>query len=119
MKRFSILFLLIPMMVLFSSCKQSQIKKLEKFTAEVSTQYDGYSNSDLEKAQARFEKVLAKAENNELTGDEQRHVNELKGECKGYFAQAKARLLLEEFNNAVEEAGDEVKGAVKSLQGKQ
>ena len=34
MKRFSILFLLIPMMVLFSSCKQSQIKKLEKFSEE-------------------------------------------------------------------------------------
>ena len=119
MKRFSILFLLIPMMVLFASCKQSQIKKLEKFTTEVSTQYDGYSNSDLEKAQVRFEKLLATVEKNELTGDEQRHVNELKGECKGYFAQAKARILLDEFNAAVEEAGDEVKGAVKSMQGKQ
>ena len=62
MKRFGILFLLIPMMVLFTSCKQSQIKKLEKFTAEVSTQYDGYSNSDLEKAQVRFEKLLANVE---------------------------------------------------------
>ena len=102
--------------MVFASCKQSQIKKLEKFTAEVSTQYDGYSNSDLEKAQVKFEKLLANAEKNELTGDEQRHVNELKGECKGYFAQAKARLLIEEFNAAVEEAGDEVKGAVKSMQ---
>ncbi len=116
MKRFSILFLLIPMMVLFSSCKQGQIKKLEKFTTEVSEHYDGYSNSDLEKAQVKFEKLLATVEKNELTGDEQRHVNELKGECKGYFAQAKARILLDEFNAAVEEAGDEVKGAVKSLQ---
>ena len=116
MKKFSILFLLIPLMVLFSSCKQSQIKKLENFTSEVSAQYSGYSNSDLEKAQARFEKLLLNAEKNELTGEEQRHINELKGQCKGYFAQAKARLLLEEFNAAVDEAGDEVRGALKSLQ---
>jgi len=116
MKKFSIIFLLIPLMVLFTSCKQSQIKKLEKFTTEVSTQYQGYSNSDLEKAQAQFEKLLVKVDKNEFTGEEQRHVNELKGECKGYFAQAKARILVEEFNAAVDEAGDEVKGAIKSMQ---
>lgn len=68
MKRFSILFLLIPMMVLFSSCKQSQIKKLEKFTTEVSEHYDGYSNSDLEKAQVKFEKLLATVEKKRIDG---------------------------------------------------
>ena len=54
-------------------------------------------------------------EKKELTGEETSHVNELKGECKGYFAQAKARLILKDFNDAVNEAGDEVKGVIESL----
>ena len=116
MKKISILLLLIPMMLLFASCKSGQIKNLEKFTAQVEQNYSSYSNSDLEKAKTQFNKLVAKVENNELTGEEERHVAELKAECKRYFAQAKARILLEDYNNAVDEAGDEVKGALKSMQ---
>ncbi|MBQ4440839.1 MAG: hypothetical protein II899_01865 [Bacteroidales bacterium] len=115
MKKHIVILLLMPLMVLFTSCKSGQIKKLEKFTAQVEQNYDKYSNSDLEKTKAQYDKLIAKVEQNEFTGDEQRHVNELKGACKGYFAQAKARILLEEFNNAVDEAGDEVKGALESM----
>ena len=70
---------------------------------------------NLEKAQAKFEKYVAKVEKKELTGEETSRVNELKGECKGYFAQAKARMILQDFNDAVEEAGDEVKGVIESM----
>ena len=62
-----------------------------------------------------LEKFTAKVEKKELTGEETSRVNELKGECKGYFAQAKARLILQDFQNAVEEAGDEVKGFIESM----
>ena len=70
---------------------------------------------NLEKAQAKFEKYVSKVEKKELTGEETSRVNELKGECKGYFAKAKARLILQDFQNAVEEAGDEVKGVIESM----
>ena len=95
--------------------KPVKISKLEKFTAKVEQEYQNYSEADLEKAQAKFEKYVANVEKKKLTGDETSHVNELKGECKGYFAQAKARLILKDFNDAVEEAGDEVKGFIESL----
>ena len=95
--------------------KSAKIKKLEKFTAQVEQEYQNYSQSDLEKAQAKFEKYVANLEKKELSGEETSHVNELKGECKGYFAQAKARLILQDFQDAVEEAGDEVKGVIESL----
>ena len=97
------------------SSKSHKIKNLEKFTAQVEQEYQNYSQSDLDKAQAKFEKYVAKVEKKELSGEETSHVNELKGECKGYFAQAKARLILQDFQNAVEEAGDEVKGVIESL----
>ena len=95
--------------------KSAKIKKLEKFTAQVEQEYQNYSQSDLEKAQAKFEKYVANLEKKELSGEETSHMNELKGECKGYFAQAKARLILQDFQDAVEEAGDEVKGVIESL----
>ena len=101
--------------LLVCSSKSAKIKKLEKFTAQVEQEYQNYSQSDLDKAQASFEKYVAKVEKKELTGEETSHVNELKGECKGYFAQAKARLILQDFQNAVDEAGDEVKGVIESM----
>ena len=105
--------LVIVLLVLGS--KSHKINKLEKFTAQVEQEYQNYSQSDLDKAQAKFEKYVAKVEKKELSGEETSHVNELKGECKGYFAQAKARLILKDFQDAVEEAGDEVKGVIESL----
>jgi len=101
--------------LLISNSKSSKIKKLEKFTAQVEQEYQNYSASDLEKAQAKFDKYVMKVEKKDLTGEETTHVNELKGECKGYFAQAKAHLILQDFNKAVDEAGDEVKGVIESM----
>ena len=106
---------ILVIIVLVVSSKSHKINKLEKFTAKVEQEYQNYSQADLDKAQAKFEKYVAKVEKKELTGEETSHVNELKGECKGYFAQAKARLILQDFQNAVEEAGDEVKGVIESL----
>ena len=105
--------LVIVLLVLGS--KSHKIKNLEKFTTQVEQEYQNYSQADLDKAQASFEKYVAKVEKKELTGEETSHVNELKGECKGYFAQAKARLILQDFQNAVEDAGDEVKGVIESM----
>lgn len=106
---------ILVIIVLVCSSKSHKIKNLEKFTAKVEQEYQNYSQSELDKAQASFEKYVAKVEKKELTGEETSHVNELKGECKGYFAQAKARLILQDFQNAVEEAGDEVKGVIESM----
>lgn len=106
---------ILVIIVLVCSSKSHKIKNLEKFTAKVEQEYQNYSQSELDKAQASFEKYVAKVEKKELTGEETSHVNELKGECKSYFAQAKARLILQDFQNAVEEAGDEVKGVIESM----
>lgn len=103
------------LVLLACNSKSAKIKKLEKFTAQVEQEYQNYSQSDLEKAQAKFEKYVANVDKKELNGEETSHVNELKGECKGYFAQAKARLILQDFQDAVNEAGDEVKGVIESL----
>lgn len=106
---------ILVVVLLVCGSKSHKISKLEKFTDQVEQGYQNYSQADLEKAQAKFEKYVAKVEKKKLTGDETSHVNQLKGECKGYFAQAKARMILQDFNDAVEEAGDEVKGVIESM----
>ncbi|MBR4135991.1 MAG: hypothetical protein IKU03_06255 [Bacteroidales bacterium] len=101
--------------ILITSSKGYKIKKLEKFTNLVEQKYDTYSAVDLEKAQAKYEKLVKKVEKKELSGEDQILISELKGRCKGSFAQAKARLILEDFKNAVDEAGDDVKGVIESM----
>ena len=109
-----ILALLIAILVCTST--GHKIKNLEKFANLVEQQYTQYSASDLEKAQAKYEKLVAKVEKEELSGEQQSQVSELKGRCRGYFAQAKARMILEDFKNAVDEAGDDVKDLIESKQ---
>ncbi len=101
--------------VLISNGKSAKIKKLEKYTAKVEQEYQNYSESDLEKAQVKFEKYVANVEKKDLDGEERAHVNELKGQCKGYFAQARAHQIMREFENTVNDAGDEVKGVIESM----
>ncbi|MBR6332971.1 MAG: hypothetical protein IKR77_01075 [Bacteroidales bacterium] len=108
--------LVILIAILVSTSTRHKINKLDKFANLVEQQYTQYSASDLEKAQAKYEKLVAKVEKEELSGEQQAQVSELKGRCRGYFAQAKARMILEDFKNAVDEAGDDVKDLIESKQ---
>lgn len=105
--------------ILISSSKPAKIHRLSKFTQRVEQEYTSYSSSDLEKAEAKFEKYVSKLDKCELNGKQETKVNELKGECRGYFTQARARIILQDFKNAVDAAGAEVKGAIKSLNGEE
>ena len=71
---------ILVIIVLIFSSKSHKIKNLEKFTAKVEQEYQNYSQSELDKAQASFEKYVAKVEKKELTGEETSHVNELKAD---------------------------------------
>lgn len=108
----------LAIVLIVSNSTSSRIKKVEKFTAKVAQEYTSYSASDLEKSQAKFDKIVSKAEKKELAGDQKRYVNQLKMECKGYFAHAKAKLILKDFNETLDEAGDDVKDAIENLQNK-
>ncbi len=102
--------------ILVCSSKGYKIHKLEKFTDKVEQEFSNYSPTDLDKAQAKFEKLVKRVEKKNLSGDDLTKVNTLKGNCKGYFAQAKARMILKEFQENVNAAGDEVKGIIESMQ---
>ena len=102
--------------ILIMSSKPVKIHKLSKFTKSVEQEYATYSTSELEKAEAKFEKYVKKLDKCELNGRQEEKVNNLKVECRNYFTQAKARIILQDFQNAVDAAGDEVKGAINSMQ---
>jgi len=101
--------------LLVYNSKSSKISRLEKFTAQVEQEYSNYSESDLEEAKAQFEKCVAAVEAEDLNGEERAKVNQLKGECKGYFVQARANQIIQNFENELNDAGDEVKGVIESM----
>ncbi|MCQ2283972.1 MAG: hypothetical protein MJZ57_03610 [Bacteroidales bacterium] len=107
--------LAIVIIIMIMTSKPVKIKKLEKFTATVEKEYTSYTNEDLDKAVAKYDKIIKKIDKCELNDKQSSKVNELRGECNGYFAQAKGRIILDEFNKALDAAGDEVKGVVKSM----
>lgn len=108
--------LILVLAILIGTSKPMKIHKLVKFTEEVSNEYTSYTDEELDKASAKFEKYVNKIEKEELNDKQRSKVNELIGECHGYFTQAKARIILQDFQNAVNAAGDEVKGAIKSME---
>lgn len=110
-----ILVLLLILTILVTSSKPYKIHKLKKLTSTVEQEYTTYTNEDLDKAVAKYDKIVKKLDKCELNDKQASKVNELRGECNGYFAQAKGRIILEDFNRALDAAGDEVKGVVKSL----
>ena len=57
---------ILVIIVLVCSSKSHKIKNLEKFTAKVEQEYQNYSQSELDKAQASFEKYVAKVEKKEV-----------------------------------------------------
>ncbi len=110
-----VFILLLVLGILISSSKPAKIHRLTKFTQQVAKEYVNYSTSDLEKAEAKFDKLIRKIEKKDLNGKQTEKVQELKGECQGYFTQAKARIILQNHQNALDAAGPAVKDAVKSL----
>lgn len=110
-----ILVLLLVLAILITSSKPYKIHKLKKLTATVEQEYTTYTTEDLDKVVAKYEKIVKKLDKCELNDKQASKVSELRGECNGYFAQAKGRIILEDFNRALDAAGDEVKGVVKSM----
>lgn len=108
--------LILVLAILIGTSKPMKIHKLVKFTAEVEKEYMNYTTEDLDKTVAKYEKLMKRIEKEELNDKQSSKVNELRGECHGYFTQAKARIILQDFQNAVNAAGDEVKGAIKSME---
>lgn len=110
-----IAIVILVLVILVGTSKPMRIHRLVKFTAQVEKEYMHYTDKDLDKAKAQYEKYVRKIERCELNEKQQSKVNELRGECNGYFTQAKAMIILQDFQNAVNAAGDEVKGAIKSM----
>ena len=92
----------------------SQVRKLEKFTATVEQEYETYSQSDLDKAVAEYNKISDNIDESKLSDAEKKQVSRLRGECNGYFAKAKGRLVMEQLHNA----GETVKGVIDAVTGK-
>lgn len=107
--------LVLVLAILIGTSKPMKIHKLVKFTAEVEKEYMNYTTEDLDKTVAQYEKLIKRIDKEELNDKQSSKVSELRGECNGYFAQAKGRIILEDFNRALDAAGDEVKGVVKSM----
>ncbi len=89
----------------------SQVRKLQKFTAQVEQEYMDYTQTDLDKALADYKVLSENIDESKLTDDDKKLVSRLRGECNGYFAKAKGRLVLDKLKDA----GETVKGVINSF----
>lgn len=94
-----------------SNSPAGQVRKLQKFTAQVEQEYVDYSQDDLDKAIAEYKVISENIDETKLSDDDKKLVSRLRGECNGYFAKAKGRLVLDKLKNA----GDTVKGVIDAF----
>lgn len=112
-----IVVLALVLFILVSRSTPMRIHRLAKLTKQVEANYAQYSNAELDKATAQYEKFVNRIEKRELNEKQIEKVRDLKATCLACFTQAKARLLLQEFNSKVDDAGESVKDAIESMRG--
>lgn len=106
--------IVVAVIFVFQNSPSSQVAKLEKFTATVEQEYENYSQTDLDKALDEYNEISGKIDEDKLSDAERKQVSRLRGECNGYFAKAKGRLVLDQLRSA----GETVKGVVDAVTGK-
>lgn len=110
-----IVIVILILAILISSSKPMKIHKFVKFTEQVEKSYPTYTEEELDKAVAKYEKISGKIEKCDLNDRQQEKVSGLKRDCHEYFTQAKGRIILQKFQSELDAAGQEVKDAVKSM----
>lgn len=104
---------LVIVFVFMNNSTSSQVKKLQKFTANVEQEYDTYTQTELDEAMADYKKISEKIDESKLTDLEKKQVSKLRGECNTYFAKAKGRLMMDKLKDA----GATLKGVVDAFAG--
>lgn len=100
--------------VFISNSPAAQVRRLEKFTAKVESNYENYNQEDLDKAVAEYKEITENIDETKLTDEQKKEVARLKGECNGYFAKANGILIINKLKNA----GETVKGLINAFKGK-
>ena len=109
----------LPVIILFLtvcySCnpKQNYINNFEKFVIEVENQYEEYTEQDWADADQKFELYAVdeyKKFKEEMTREERKKVNKLKGKYIGVRAKAVANGLIDELEDKMEEILDGLDG---------
>lgn len=116
MKKLLALFVVIAIaiaiiFVFINNSSSSQVKKLQKFTADVEEEYENYDAEELDKAVIEYNEISKNIDETKLSDDDKKMVSLLRGKCNTYFSKAKGRLMMEKLKGV----SDVVSGIIESV----
>lgn len=113
---FSILCLAL---LLCTSCatvsKRGAMRDLRQFTTELETNGAQYSANDWIKAKNDYDEINNNLKRYEYTAQEKEEINQLKGQCVGYFAKSVVENVTNKVTDAVNTGVNVIKGIKKAL----
>lgn len=112
MKQFIMIFAAAMCLMSCVSSKQSAINDMRALTEEIGENAMTYNFRDWQKKQRQFHKIDQKLEKYTYTDEEQHEINEMKGECLGYFAKG----VLGKASNKITETANQLQDIIDGIQ---
>ena len=100
------LFLCSLILVACATREELQIKSVQRFTVELKTNSDRYTDEQWQQSINEFERITESLKSGRYTDEERREIGKLKGQCLAVYAQY-----------ALGAYGRELKGAAHELEG--
>lgn len=92
--------------------KRSALNDMRDLTQEISENAMTYNFKDWQKKQREFHKIDQRMQKHTYTPEEQHEINEMKGECLGYFAKG----VLGKATNKITQTANQLQEIVDGIQ---
>ena len=110
-KIITFLFLCSLMMVACATREERQIKSLQRFTVELKTNSDRYTDEQWQQAINEYEQITESLKVGRYTDEERREIGKLKGQCLAIFAQ----YAIGAYERELQGATNELEGALEGF----
>lgn len=114
-KIITFLFLCSLMMVACATREERQIKSLQRFTVELKTNSERYTDEQWQQSISEFERITESLKSGRYTDEERREIGKLKGQCLAVYAQYALGAYERELKGATNELEGTLEGFLDSF----
>ena len=112
---FTFLFLCSLILVACATREERQIKSLQRFTVELKTNSDRYTDEQWQQSISEFERITESLKTGRYTDEERREIGKLKGQCLAVYAQYALGAYERELKGATEELQGAFEGFMETI----
>ena len=112
-----VMAIVLSMTLVACESKRKVMHDLQELRTEIKEHSAEYTEAEWKDAYNRYMELCQKCDEIELTREEQREINKVKGEIAGYAATTFTQKIIDEFCNLDEKIESFTKGFTETFQG--